>query len=464
MGDKAFNKKGKVFRDQVHGLIRIEPDDAFILDLINTPEFQRLRRIRQLGVSSMTYSGAEHTRFAHSLGVFNFAQRITNFLLLRYREIPDLVELLQQNQQIIKAAALLHDIGHGPFSHMIERAFPALADHEKKTVSLIKDSRFIPQILNQAGICPQEVADIILKKTENRILVDIISSQLDADRMDYILRDALNTGVKYGSYDAEWVLNSLCVGQEPNGTDGNLRSLRLCLDEQRGLHSAEQIVMARMHMSFQVYYHRVTRGWEAHMLCLLNLAAKQAKTGELPSGTSNLLLSFLQKEGNLENDDWVFFDESCLESSLHAWASTNHGVLGEMSRKFLLREKLFECVNLESISLSASIKLSKQAAEIGEENIFWLLDDPAFTSYKDFDAGFRSKGTDDRAAISTSAILVSSGDFHSTARPAEALSLVLSALGDNPVGTRQSIRRFYYHSSLKDKFDKIFTDLRIKIM
>src|SRR5205814_7525093 len=115
---KPIGPSGKVIRDAVHGLIRIEPGEEVLLDLINTPEFQRLRRVRQLGVSSMTYPGAEHSRFTHSLGVMNFAQRILSSLLHRYRKDSGATDLLQVHAQTVKAAALLHDVGHGPFSHM----------------------------------------------------------------------------------------------------------------------------------------------------------------------------------------------------------------------------------------------------------------------------------------------------------------------------------------------------------
>lgn len=118
--EKFLNARGKVIRDPVHGLIPIRADEAYLLDLIDTPEFQRLRRIRQLGVSNITYPGAEHTRFAHSLGVLCFAGRILDHLKLRYHRHLDILRLIEQHTKTVKAAALLHDTGHGPFSHMIE--------------------------------------------------------------------------------------------------------------------------------------------------------------------------------------------------------------------------------------------------------------------------------------------------------------------------------------------------------
>ena len=125
--ENVLNERGKAIRDPVHSLIPIRSDEAYLLDLIDTPEFQRLRRIRQLGVSHITYPGAEHTRFSHSLGVLCFTGRILDHLARRYRHHPEILDFITRHERTIKAAALLHDTGHGPFSHMIERSFKAAA-------------------------------------------------------------------------------------------------------------------------------------------------------------------------------------------------------------------------------------------------------------------------------------------------------------------------------------------------
>ena len=456
--------RGKVFRDPIHGLIRIDPGDDFVLSLINSPEFQRLRRIKQLGVSNFTYPAAVHTRFVHSLGVFNFAQRILRLLQRRYAEDRAVTELLRENAKVVKAAALLHDIGHGPFSHMIERAFPAVADHERKTVALIKDDGSIPERLTTHGIDPESVAALILKTSEYQFLTDIVSSQLDADRMDYILRDALNTGVEYGKFDSEWVLNSLCLGGEPNADAADHKNLRLCLEERRGLYSAEQLVMARMHMSFQVYYHRATRGWEAHLLCLLRLAGSLAKEGKLPGGTPPSVARFLESEGVLEGDHWLWFDESALEAAMQVWASSDDADrrLAELSRCFLLREKVFLCAEIARPTTTQAMKLNRELDRHGKDNVDWLFDDPPFTSYKDFDAGFRSqKKAPDKGAVSTGAILVGSGEIGEQARPAESVSQVLAALGENPQGTRQSLCRLYFHRDIADPVRNVLAELHL---
>lgn len=461
-----ISHRGKVFRDPVHGLIRIDPGDEFVLDIINTPEFQRLRRVRQLGVSSLTYPGAEHTRFAHSLGVFNFAQRIVASLQRRYVGEKDLSEVLVDQRRNILAAALLHDIGHGPFSHMIERAFEKSADHEKKTVSLIQDGGAITKCLAHHKIDPKVVANLIRKTSEYRFLADIVSSQLDADRMDYILRDALNTGVKYGVFDSEWILNSLCLGGEPGlATIPKLQDLRLCLENRRGLYSAEQLVMARMHMSYQVYYHRTTRGWEAHLLCLLKLAAELAKNKTLPTGTSPNLNQFLRAEGVLMGDDWLWFDESAMEGSLHAWAGAKETnlELADLSRSFLLRQKSFHFCELGDLGITKTVQMTSGLNAAGRDGIDWLLDDPKFTSYKDFDSGFRANTQrKDAAAVSTSAILVSSGELQSIAEPAELASVVLGALGDNPQGKKTSLSRIYYHQSIAKEIEKVLESVGLK--
>ncbi|HEY5706321.1 MAG TPA: HD domain-containing protein [Terrimicrobiaceae bacterium] len=170
--------RGKVIRDSVHGQIRIDPEDRFLLELIDTPEFQRLRRVRQLGVSGLTYPGAEHSRFAHSLGVMNFAQRIMAKLKARYRHDSTATDILAQHERVVKAAALIHDVGHGPYSHMMERAFPVFADHEWKTSELIRSSDSkINEVLSRHNISPQSVCDIIDKASEHRLLVDVRCQQ-----------------------------------------------------------------------------------------------------------------------------------------------------------------------------------------------------------------------------------------------------------------------------------------------
>lgn len=465
-GKPKIGAQGKVFRDPVHGLIRIEPEDAFLLELIDTPEFQRLRRIRQLGVSSMTYPGAEHTRFAHSLGVLCFAQRMLDMLRHRYRKESTATDLLDKYAKTVKAAALLHDIGHAPFSHMMERAFPATAKHEKKTVDIISDdASSIPAILKGHGVDAVSVRDIIKKSSEYRLLVDIVSSQLDADRMDYILRDALATGVKYGAFDAEWLLNSLCIGAEPGAVNSEKGTeWRLCLEEKRGLHSAEQLIIARMHMSLQVYFHKATRGWEAHLLCLFNHAASLAKQGQLPDGTPDIANRFFTAEGKLEHADFLLCDESTLIAAMQAWTrptKSEHKRLAELSQSYLNRKKIFLTTDLTGAKMGQLIKLSDALNEVGKKNFDWVLDDLDFNSYKDYDSVFRASSTeakDGEEAASTEAILLAEGSLGAISRPVEARSAILGALGSN---SHHAVYRLYYHLSLLERVTKVLEQLKL---
>ena len=401
------------------------------------------------------------------LGVFNFAQRILASLRNRYRSAKEVVDLLDQNEKVVKAAALLHDIGHGPFSHLMERAFPSLADHEGRTIDLIKaPESSLPHILSQAGIEPQAVCDLIGKTAPYRLLVDIVSSQLDADRMDYILRDALSTGVKYGAFDAEWLLNCLCIGSEPSAatpTPAPPQSWRLCLDEKRGLYSAEQLVIARVHMSLQVYFHKTTRAWEAHLLCLFKLAADLAAKDDLPGATSQLIRHFLSAKGKLGHQDFLLFDEAALTAAFQAWAAAaepRYNLLSELSRGYLTRQKSFRHRDLEPLDFRKATKLQQEFAKHGRESIDWYLDEIKFNSYKDFGAVFKStkqmEDEEQAMAVSTSAILLAGESLGSRSKPVESRSQLFDAMGGDPI---KSIIRLYFHRSLESEVSKILASM-----
>lgn len=164
----------------------------------------------------------------------------------------------------------------------------------------------------------------------------------------------------------------------------------------------------------------------------------------------------------MEGDDWLWFDESAKEAALHAWAAGAgaSAELSKMSRAFLLREKLFACAEIRPPTTAESIRLTRALDGCGRENIDWLLDDPTFTSYKDYDAGFRApRKTQDQGAVATGAILISGGEVFQQARPAEAASRVLEALGENPQGTRLSLCRLFFHRKLAEPIGKLLAEL-----
>ncbi len=456
---------GKVFRDPIHQLIRIDPEDEFILDLIDTPEFQRLRRIRQLGVSWLTYPGAEHSRFVHSLGVFNFVQRMLHSLRRRYS--GDAVgEYLEKNGRLVKAAALLHDIGHGPFSHLIERAFRTTVSHESKTVSLIKSSESqINEVLRRHHIDADAVADLIQHTSPHSLLTDLVSSQLDADRMDYLLRDSYCTGVQYGLYDAEWLINAMCVGRNPRETNGGepYQGWRLALDERRGEKAAEQFTLARSHMNEQVYYHRVTRGFEALLLNLFEHAAKTAKSGRLPSSTPDVVQRFFADAGELKTKDWLRFDESTMVAALHGWVSdegTNQDpLLSSWSQAFLNRKRIFGCVGIGNLKALETPRFFSSLREAGlEEGQHWCTDAVDASVYKGLLSASRTSGNDEEEG-QVESILLSSGNPDRKAKPIETRSSLMSHL-DNQ---RSSFSRLYFDSTKRNDIERLIKPFKLNI-
>ena len=237
-------------RDPIHGLIRLTEQERSIVD---TPVFQRLRRIRQLAMADLVYPGALHTRFEHSLGTMHISQRI----LTRIAETEDVPD---DDVRIVRLAALLHDIGHGPFSHVSEYVLDQFYDrdavgpaalrekiHEKITVDII-DRR--PEIASLLTDAEREAVIRIIQGTGLRdYRRDIVSSSLDADKMDYLLRDAYFAGVRYGLFDLEKAVESCKVVRDDDETF-------LMVDES-GLFTVEQLVLSKNHMTQQVYAHRV---------------------------------------------------------------------------------------------------------------------------------------------------------------------------------------------------------------
>ena len=195
----------KVFRDPVHNYIHVQ--HQVILDLINSKEVQRLRRIKQLGTTSYTFHGAEHSRFSHSLGVYDITRRICDIFQRNYSQEKYGKDGWDDSHRLVAlCAALLHDVGHGPYSHTFEHIFHT--DHEALTVAIITSPETeVFQILNnvEEGF-PEKVASVITKTYENPQVVQMISSQIDADRMDYLLRDAYYTGTEYGTFDLTRIL------------------------------------------------------------------------------------------------------------------------------------------------------------------------------------------------------------------------------------------------------------------
>lgn len=326
----------KVFRDAIHDMIslhrggdqpmeEVEWGDPLLLDLIDAPEMQRLRRIQQLGLASRIYPSGEHSRFSHSLGVMHLAKRILAVLLRRRPGLLDREEILQ-----VKVAALLHDLGHGPYSHVFEQALPGVGPHEGWTWKIAGDpdtgvNRAIRRFCADANLDAAAFFTGLQglwgadggEGGALKIGRQVISSQLDADRMDYLLRDAHFTGVSYGRYDLEWMLHSLRVA-EVAGVP------RLCLDVTRGSTALESYIAARDNMYRQVYDHKTVRAMELLLIHLFQTARALLGVGEaLPGGAPEALTRALKAALGGEAvalADYLALDDAVVEVALGRWS------------------------------------------------------------------------------------------------------------------------------------------------
>src|SRR5258706_1374336 len=232
----------RIYRDPVHNIIPLRDDSAegqLMIRLIDTPEFQRLRRIKQLGLGLYTYQGAEHSRFTHSLGALHLMTRILD-------QLSDRFEIGLADRAAARAAALLHDVGHGPFSHAMEKVLGV--HHEQMTMAAVTstETNLNAVLRSFSSELPQRVASVIDGKFKPAALAQLVSSQLDVDRMDYLLRDSLMTGAKYGMYDLEWIINAIQIDEAAD---------RIYI-AARGVYAVEEYLQARYYMFRQVYFHR----------------------------------------------------------------------------------------------------------------------------------------------------------------------------------------------------------------
>ncbi|WP_279306814.1 HD domain-containing protein [Nicoliella spurrieriana] len=350
---KQLLPREKVFRDPIHNYIYVR--HQVILDLINTPEFQRLRRIKQLGTSSFTFHGAEHSRFTHSLGVYEIARRICNNFQRNFPHQKNCDDGLWDDDAerlVTLCAALLHDIGHGAYSHTFEHIFGT--DHEKITRDIITNSKTtVNQVLKRvAPDFPERVASVIDKTYPNPQVVQIISSQCDADRMDYLLRDSYSTGTSYGNFDLTRILRLMRPYH-----DG------ICFD-MRGMHTIEDYIIGRMQMYLQVYFHPVSRSMEVILNKLLLRARDIYRNGKFPPHlTPYLLLPFFDSDNNqnaqFDLNAYLELDDGVLNTYFIHWMHSKDQVLSDLAHRFLDRIP-FKSVKYERESALTTINDLKQ--------------------------------------------------------------------------------------------------------
>lgn len=350
----------KVFRDPVHDYIHIQ--DRLILDLINTREFQRLRRIKQLGASSFTFHGAEHSRFGHSLGVYEITRQIVNKFEQLYPSQEANDGLWDTSERLVAlSAALLHDIGHGPFSHAFEGIFQT--DHEQLTQRIIlSESTEINQVLRTIHPdFPQRVASVINKTYPNQQVVQLISSQLDADRMDYLLRDAYYAGVSYGTFDLTRILRVMRPYK------------RQIIFDFSGMHAIEHYIISRYQMYMQIYFHAVSRGMESILKSLFSRAKycyttkPEAMKTQVP-----LLTPFL--DGSWQLADYLRLDDHVMSAYFNQWIDDNDAILADLAQRFLGRKPFKSLLIQNEEGKQLHIALQQELVKHGFDPQYYLFE------------------------------------------------------------------------------------------
>jgi HD superfamily phosphohydrolase len=323
----------KVICDPVHSHIYIDTDkERLILDLINTREVQRLRRISQLGVSSLTYPGAVHSRFSHALGTFHLAK-----LALKYLEENVNKTVDAQDRLAVLAAGLLHDIGHGPFSHVLEKNYGD--DHESWTEKLITSEKSeVNYVLKKYGrSMPKRVSDILFHPPQSFALYHaLLSSQLDVDRMDYLLRDSYFCGNSYGAFDYRWILHTMQIGFIQFGR----AKLEQPMWIRKAIRAIEDYIFARYNMYWTVYYHVATRGYEELMRAILERAKYLVQGGKKIRFVSDKMSKFITAPKKLGYDDYLSLDDTVLFSQYILWGTAGDRILADLCNRMLNRDGL----------------------------------------------------------------------------------------------------------------------------
>jgi HD superfamily phosphohydrolase len=316
----------RILKDPVHDEVVVE--DPWIWRLINTAAMQRLRRIRQLGTSYLTFHGAEHSRFSHSLGVYETMRRVLYHLDHHFGWPRE-----QRDRRLALSVALLHDVGHGPFSHTFEKVYEF--HHEDWTRRILLEDEEVQSVLReQDSTFAQDLVSVLDKNNQFPIIQQLISSQLDVDRMDYLLRDGLHTGVSYGNFELARLIRSLVL-------DGDEVSVR-----HSALHTVEQYILARYFMYTQVYLHPVTIGSDVLVAQILRRAQELVRQNTLPASLipdalSVVLGSFVER---LSVEDYLSLDEATLFYAFHQWSKGPDAMLADLAQRFLHRHLLYPIV------------------------------------------------------------------------------------------------------------------------
>ena len=346
--------KRKILNDPIYGFITIP--NELIYDLVQHPYFQRLRRISQMGLSYLVYPGATHTRFHHALGCMHLMQKAIE--VLRFKSV--IISGEEENALLI--AILLHDMGHGPFSHAMEHSIVEEVNHE--SISLLFMNKLNIEFDNKLALAIK----IFKGDYHRQFMLQLISSQLDMDRMDYLKRDSFYSGVNEGNINSERLIQMMNVVDD------------VLVIEEKGIYSVEKFLMARRLMYWQVYLHKTSLVAELILTKILKRAKELTQKG-IVLNCSEPLLYFIRNKVELSTFDnsilqkFAQLDDFDIISALKSWQTNDDFILGSLSKMIINRDLLKIKLSPEKISSDKKNELlekySKQAnISIQEANYF----------------------------------------------------------------------------------------------
>ncbi|MHB0756172.1 HD domain-containing protein [Polaribacter sp. M15] len=348
---KKKPNKLKILNDPIYGFIQIQ--NPLIFDIIEHPYFQRLRRITQMGFSNLVYPGANHTRFHHALGCTYLMEKAIR--VLRFKG----VQISEQEEKALYLAILLHDIGHGAFSHALEHSIVSGISHEEISLKFMKNLN--EEFQGKLGLA----IEIFEGKYHRKFLCQLISSQLDIDRLDYLKRDSFYTGVTEGNISSDRLIVMM-----------NVKNDELVI-EQKGIYSVEKFLIARRLMYWQVYLHKTGIVAENMLVNVLKRAKELAENGEKLYGSADLKY-FLYNQINQDNFTeetlkmFAKLDDYDILSAIKEWTTHSDNVLSLLSKMIVDRKLLrievqknsFDTVTIDKKKRKYSKKLNLSLDEI----------------------------------------------------------------------------------------------------
>jgi uncharacterized protein len=375
--------KSQRIRDPIHDLISFSPkSDEAIWQLLQTTPMQRLRRVKQLGFSEFVYPGATHTRFSHALGAMQMARR-----MLAAFERTDVIGASGTNHESMKkvtiAAALLHDVGHGPYSHVFEELSEDCGvekSHEEWTSEIIKETN-ISEILKKEGLFEDVVSFFDTEKSYTPYSA-IISSQLDCDRLDFLCRDRYFCGLRSSYIDLEWLFDSLLIEKVVVDLEKDVEQYSFVV-HPKGLRVVEEFVISYLKMYNDVYFHKTTRAVQHMIVDLIKFTLNSGENSEKLS--RNNIIRFLRDTNFRDIERYLSMDDSSIVSLIHEIAEAGPAEAAILAQRYLRRD-LYKCIEIPNTDDGPPRRRIKDFIDaLKSENIYHKLDLIKGRSYKQYE-------------------------------------------------------------------------------